>query len=406
MVLGDSFASGVGAPPFSPESRSCHRSKDAWPLLVAHRLKFKAISFACSSARVEDLVTSDPSRNEPEKRTAQIGRLARIQDANIVLVMVGGNDVGFRKVLLACAVQAHCEKQQGSGEDSLAGRIDALATRLPDVYRRVKGAAPTAHIAVVGYPHLFPQQPAAKTCAPSAGFSAAELRFLNAATDRLNGAIAAAAAQAGVSYVDVARRFSGHEISCGKEQWVNHVRLIPCATCSFHPNLFGQRALAVGVVSAVGGRPYRLLRIGGIGAIDFGRSFRQLEKAWGTKLECGIPGQRPCTCYREPLVGGQEVGPLVFGDSLKPKKWHFDAYYDISRDALTDHMVQNGDPGKVLKSAYEHLRLLARTQYGVKFYVVRGKGGSVQFAMSHGRVFGIGGSRARKHPIPFIEPCL
>jgi hypothetical protein len=365
-----------------------------------------AISFACSGARVDDLVTSDPSRREPEKRTAQIARLARVEDASVVLVTVGGNDVGFTEVLGTCAKQSHCEKHQGSGENSLSGRIEALAERLPEVYRQISEAAPTARVTIVGYPRLFPQQPKAKTCAPSLLFGPDELRFLNAATDRLNTGIAAAASQAGVGYVDVADTFTGHEITCGKEQWVNHLRLIPCGTCSYHPNLLGQRALAVAVTPAVGGRPYRLLRAGGIGAVDYGLSFRRLERAWHTKLECGIPAQQPCTCYREPLRDGQEVGPLVFGDSLKPKSWHFDAFYDNSSYALTDHMIRNGDPGKVLRSAYAHVKLLLRTQYGVKFFVVRGKHGSVQFATSHGHVFGIGGSRMRRHPIPFTEPCL
>jgi lysophospholipase L1-like esterase len=371
---------------------------------VARRLEFEVVSFACSGARVADLVTDDASRDESERRTAQVTRLAGAPDATLVLVTVGGNDVGFAKILRACTAQAHCQNRQGTGGDSPAARIDDLAMRLPDVYRRIKQAAPGARVVVVGYPRLFPARPGANTCAALDLIGPDEVPFLNALTDRLNGAISAAASQAGAGYVDVSDRFRGHEVSCRGEQWINHLRLVTCRTCSFHPNLLGQRALAVGVAPAVGGNPYPLLRIGGIGTSDFGATFSQLESTLGAKLECWIKDQRPCFCYRAPLHDGEVVGPFIAGDSLNREKARFDAYYDASPDGLTDHMIRPRDPVRLLKSAYGDLRRLGRAHFGTKWYVVSDKDGSVQFVTSRGRIFAIAGGRDR-HPYRVTEFC-
>lgn len=390
VVLGDSFASGDGAPPFGSTDRkdinTCHRSERAWSLLVADRLESKMRSFACSGARVDDVVASAANRKEPERRTAQVQRLARVGDASLVLVMVGGNDIGFGEVLRYCVWHARCQHRYSTGDDSLAARIQALRGRLPDAYRSVRLAAPHARIAVIGYPRILADPE--EGCLTDVGIvlGAQERRFLNVETDRLNGAIAFAASQAGIDFIDTATTFRNHEAGCDRA-WVN-ATAASCGTCVFHPNLRGQRALAVRVAPAVGARPFRLLHIYGIGPAKFGMTREEIEVAWGEPLDCFGSTETSCTCFRP----RSEPDLFLSFDPAAARGGRFTDYWAPGR-TLTDQMILKGDRATLLRSAYPKLRRLSRKE-GITVLVVRDRQGkkhaSMQFSLGvHNTVFQI-----------------
>jgi hypothetical protein len=72
-----------------------------------------------------------------------------------------------------------------------------------------------------------------------------ETTYLNGRTAALNVAIADAAREAGVDFVDVTDAFEGHELRCHGMSYVNppraNLRLVPA---SFHPNGPGYARLA------------------------------------------------------------------------------------------------------------------------------------------------------------------
>ncbi len=245
VALGDSYSSGEGAPPFDagtdePGVNTCHRSPQAWPLLVAGAIGMNVLSVACSGARISDV-------------RDQVVRLAATPDVAVVTVTVGGNDAGFAKVLRTCALHVRCDRRyRGDGDDRLADEIAFVAARLTGLYADVREAAPGARIVVADYPRLFPARPRRSLCVALGLIGPAEQRFLNEETDFLDEAIGRVASAAGVDVADVAGAFEGHELRCGGGREVNALSFGPLgiSASSFHPNARGQRALADAVLAS------------------------------------------------------------------------------------------------------------------------------------------------------------
>jgi lysophospholipase L1-like esterase len=228
-ALGDSYSSGEGNPPFDPAADGCDRSAQAWPLLAAADLGWRAANLACSGAQTNDVVTS--FKGQP----AQTDALAKLRPRpDVVTITIGGNDAGFAKVLGTCFV-TDCAGVIPAAETAI---LTVLPDRLADTYSAVEAAAPRAKLVVVGYPRLFPAHQSEVTGCP--WLTDAERRGLNAAAKLLNGVIAVEAWLAGAKYVDVSRTLEGHEL-CTSDSW-----LVPLTAPSgaAHPTAEGQQAIA------------------------------------------------------------------------------------------------------------------------------------------------------------------
>jgi lysophospholipase L1-like esterase len=261
LALGDSFSSGQGAGSYDPGTNgggnTCFRSPDAWPQQLARRLDLVALpSLACSGAVSRDVRFGTPG-GERERRLSQIGRIAG--DPGIVTLTIGGNDVGFAGVLKDCLLIDCVSKYRRPSGDVLEARIANLADRLPALYSEIRAAAPRARVVVLGYPRLFPDRERwaqAGGCLMRERISGAEVDYLNALTPALNAAIAGAAQQAGVDFVDVTEAFAGHELQCKGETarssylqpLQDAITLIPA---SFHPNAAGHARLAAVAAAAL-----------------------------------------------------------------------------------------------------------------------------------------------------------
>lgn len=127
VSLGDSYASGEGNPrnveawlregfPFAPywDADGCNRSARSGPALAAlalenasTRTSVTLVDVSCSGATVDRGILGPQSRTV----ASQVEQAARILDgqgADLVLLSVGGNDVGFLSILQACALAADC----------------------------------------------------------------------------------------------------------------------------------------------------------------------------------------------------------------------------------------------------------------------------------------------------------
>ena len=337
VALGDSYSSGEGTPPFQPGTAppfgKCHRSTRAWPLLLAGRLGYRGISYACSGDETKDLLAN------------QIGLLEGVRRASIVTLTIGGNDAGFKNVLIRCGAQSSCIPSL----TGLDGLIDKVGQELPAVYERVQDAMPAgARLIVVGYPRLFPSRPDTRTCAFFGWISQQEATRLNEFGARMNDRIEEAAARADVAFIDVEEEFAGHEVSCRGEQWINRVQVSDTVSYSFHPNLFGQRALAERVATALGVPATPLLRAGGIGKAALGGPRRDVRRVLGTA--------RPCS--GDPL--------LEFDD-----RGRFAAYSSSAPTALTEKMLAVGDPADFIELAYNGSGLVAVPVGGRKVRYLR-----------------------------------
>jgi lysophospholipase L1-like esterase len=240
-ALGDSYSSGEGNPPFEPAGDGCDRSAQAWPLLAAAELGWRATNLACSGAQTRDVV--NPYKNQP----AQVDALATLRPRpRVVTITIGGNDAGFSTTLGAC-VAADCVATHAIAAAN-ARIVALLPERLVDTYRAVEQAAPRAQLVVVGYPRLVPQRQADVTRCP--WLTGPEREALNTSADLLNFVIRISAWRTGARFVDVSDTLAGHEL-CTKDSWIFPIGVGPVSSYWAHPILPGQLAIADRVADAL-----------------------------------------------------------------------------------------------------------------------------------------------------------
>jgi lysophospholipase L1-like esterase len=228
-VLGDSYGSGFGVPPYS----ACGRSQSAYGVLVDGRARLELDDFvACAGATTASLVAG--------------GQLAALDaDTDLVLQSIGGNDIGWSTAVVACL--GGTDVQCAGAIALVRGKIaTTLPAQLDTVHGLVADTAPNARVVVTGYARLFSPEAGAYL-----GASPAEQQALNDGADQLNAALRAAAERHGFDFVDVTERFEGHGVNAA-EPWI----LGAFDPGAFHPNLPGYEAYAAAVTAAIKpGRP-------------------------------------------------------------------------------------------------------------------------------------------------------
>ncbi|MEU4091841.1 SGNH/GDSL hydrolase family protein [Streptomyces sp. NPDC026673] len=244
VALGDSYASG----PLIPDQVDAHclRSSHNYPSLVAAREQVRLTDVSCSGATTAELTA--PQGSAP----AQFDALDRGTD--LVTLSIGGNDIGFSKVIATCAgvtasdpTGAPCRAHfTGDGRDQLAERIQETAPKVATAIREIHRRAPHARVAVVGYPDLFPDDGAGCTSA-SVPFAAGDFAYLRDTEKALNTMLAVQARKAGARYVDTYTPTIGHDMCRPTgERWIESLApATPAAPA--HPNAQGEEAMAAAV---------------------------------------------------------------------------------------------------------------------------------------------------------------
>src|SRR6266508_710298 len=191
-ALGDSYSSGVGAGGYDS---------------------------ACSGATTADVLNN------------QLGVLSAA--TTLVTITIGGNDAGFVSVVTTCLLgtDGACAFAVNNAKSFATGTLPA---RLDRTYAAIRSRAPHATVIVLGYPHLFEQT---ASCGLF-GLNLTKRRTLNSAADTLAGVLAARAAAARDTFVDVRGSFAGHGI-CGSQPWINSTTWP--VTDSYHPTSNGYR---------------------------------------------------------------------------------------------------------------------------------------------------------------------
>jgi lysophospholipase L1-like esterase len=222
VALGDSYASGVGTRTYYNDGTSCQRSPDAYGPLIAAARGYSLTFEACSGAKTTDV------------NSGQLGPLNG--STKLVTITIGGNDAGFSTVIVDCAAWYFpCQSAIDNANSFIRNRLPAL---LDTTYAEIRSHAPSAHVVVLGYPHLFTSNGA--TCNFDALTSYHE-QELNGTADLIDGVIAGRAAAHGFTYVDPRNAFNSHEV-CSSSEWLNGLSW-PTSE-SFHPNVSGQADFA------------------------------------------------------------------------------------------------------------------------------------------------------------------
>ncbi|MFJ7154295.1 SGNH/GDSL hydrolase family protein [Streptomyces sp. NPDC101118] len=243
-ALGDSYSSGEGNPPFDAGSGTCHRTAQAWPRLVGAEDPGVHLvgHFACSGAKASAFTES--FKGESAQVTKQLKGLSPAP--GLVTLTIGGNDVGFSRILTHCFVSdCVADRTIAHAESYVAGPLPGL---LRSSYALVRSTVPrTSRVLVVGYPRLFPEQQEETT--RCGWLTPAERTGLNRLAAKLDAASRTAAGTAKVSYLSVSGVLDGHEL-CSAKPWVYDVGRNGGDNRG-HPLPDGQRALAKAVRGAI-----------------------------------------------------------------------------------------------------------------------------------------------------------
>lgn len=258
-ALGDSYSSGEGAgnhnrpyrydylPSTNMHSNRCHRSRNAYPFLVARALGLdpeSEMAFrACSGATISNIESDAGGANGAESpQIAAVG-----PETRVITITIGGNDAGFAPIIASCLTPANCNETKEGDANAAYDRLadPARTSGLAAVYRAIdRRRRLTTPVLVLGYPDFVPYFP---RCDSFLYLDDGERTWLSVQILQVNGLMAKRAKQLHFSFVDVGaeyRRWNSPHRVCQGDEFVNGVRGLPIASESLHPNRFGHRAFA------------------------------------------------------------------------------------------------------------------------------------------------------------------
>lgn len=275
-ALGDSFASGQGAggyvlnssQPYTgaavPADKSvyaagttetgneCFRARTAYGPIVANT---KGYDLSNSNATCGGATTSGISqttvRQVADGRTVSIApQIDSVpSNASVVTLTIGGNDIEFVP-FVQCVVTDECTEAKPA---TLATRaaLTTVSGKVAGAINAIKAKAPNAKVIVTGYPQVV-----GDGAGCFAFLSSAENMIANSINTSLNTEIKRAATATAVTYVDLYKQgsFGNNSSACSlsplqqlfPNQPTRKISAIEATflPANFHPNLFGQRAMA------------------------------------------------------------------------------------------------------------------------------------------------------------------
>lgn len=327
----------------------CHRS-DTAEILTARLAVDERVNISCSGGKTDNIFRAQSGgegQNGEAPQADQLLPIARAKNVELIMVSIGGNDLGFASIIAAC-LQAYtaktgpCEPSQQAKIDALAPKATADVGRAIDEIRAVMTEAGYGlgdyRLVIQTYPSVVPR--ASETRYPETGTDRNTFgcpfydQDLNWARDRAApqiGAVAkAAAASRGVETLDLLDAFQGHEI-CAKTTQNSTPTVRPGATGgewgrfvgastvqqgdlqeAFHPNAYGQRALGDCVTKLFAAGPGSFACAGAAGTDVNAMSLARVGGPGGGPGGGPVGGDRGCVARRLP-VGARNVGRLHLG---------------------------------------------------------------------------------------------
>jgi lysophospholipase L1-like esterase len=207
VALGDSYMSGEGAGSYYKGTddgggNECRRSPATYAVGVAtaDRRFDRVVFLACSGARTYNVIPAaepGPSRPQPGEPGTQIDQLRRLPSGfhpSLVLITIGGNDVGFAVLGEACVAPGDCTDQSHVFDAGLPKVRQALIA----TYRSLRKALPP-DVPIVAVP--YPQPIAASATCPGVALTKSERDFIRGFVERLDTTVHQAADAAGIGYL-------------------------------------------------------------------------------------------------------------------------------------------------------------------------------------------------------------
>jgi lysophospholipase L1-like esterase len=239
VALGDSYAAGIGAPPYHLTD-GCSQSKKGYPTLLDRKPLRDRNALLDRKVHIDLQVNATcPGATTSTVAGTQLSALT--PGVELVTLTVGGNDLGFVDLAETCLTPGQELQCLDAIADAVTEQqLTALGSALTELYGQVADAAPNALIVVTGYPYLFEPDP-----------NNPIITAFNAATAALNTTIETAVNATdndNIIYVGVTAQFKGHRIG-SDDPFING----PTAGFpeAFHPNAAGYRAYAKAISAAI-----------------------------------------------------------------------------------------------------------------------------------------------------------
>ena len=275
VALGDSYSAGEGDGNYVPGTDTstdiCHRSTYAYPELLDQSQNLGSFGFvSCSGA-----ITDDYFNNNNEKNVEPPQLQALSSATKEVTLTFGGNDIGFRDVLVNASTTS-CEVKQVATARHFSHNNGGSATRSPSrlpyrqyaqgvkihsiasILQSIHTLAPNAKIYLADYPLLFGTNFTSDCTVGTVDtynvpvplkLSKTEVTWLNLIGTVLDEVIKSAAAANGATFVDASPNFKSHRFCDTSNSWFNSVSATYDFTTrqnvfrgSFHPTPAGQQS--------------------------------------------------------------------------------------------------------------------------------------------------------------------
>ena len=185
---------GIGAGDYW-ERDGCRRSANSFAALWTARIRGAFTDLSCPGATVDDV----------EKRLPLVP-----PGADVVLVEVGGNDIGFGSLAGACFIggTSSCV----AAADRARAQAAQLPSRLTPLLAAVQREAPRARVMAFGYPGLVGLPPQCAASTAGAVISTDSVVALRRVQRALDAAVRRAAGAAGVGYLDWPAAVNAHSL--------------------------------------------------------------------------------------------------------------------------------------------------------------------------------------------------
>jgi lysophospholipase L1-like esterase len=249
VALGDSYSAASGVLPLDLSAPQCLRSTRNYPHVIAGTTGAQLTDVTCGAAETNDYFESQYPGVAPQLDALK-------GDTQLVTMTIGGNDSGvFIGTIVSCGTAGLTTLGQGSPcKDRYGSSFEDTInnTTYPSLVKSlnaVRAKAPSAQVAILGYPWIMP---ASGGCFDKMPIAQGDVPYVRGIQATLNDAVRRAAAATGATYVDLNTVSNGHD-ACQPigVRWVEPV-LQGTNPVIVHPNALGESAMAAQTMTVLG----------------------------------------------------------------------------------------------------------------------------------------------------------